>query len=108
MRVQIAKERVLPTREGEEGHGRGHADVDADHACLDTRRIIPRGFSAAGENRSRVAEWRAVHQFDGFFKSLHSHHRKHWPKDLIFCDGHLRLYAIKDGWPQEKSVAFGL
>ena len=29
--VQIAKERVPPSSKREEGHGRGNADVDADH-----------------------------------------------------------------------------
>ena len=35
--VQVAEEGILPAGEGEEGHGRGDADVDSHHAHFNAR-----------------------------------------------------------------------
>ena len=35
LNMQITEKRAVPARKRKPGHRRGHADVDADHACVE-------------------------------------------------------------------------
>ena len=64
VRVQVAQEGVLPAREGEERHGRGHADVHAHHPGLHLVPVAADRGSRLREDRGAVAEAAAVHHRD--------------------------------------------
>jgi len=40
--VQITKKGALPSGEGEESHGSGNADIDADHPHFNPRGVLAR------------------------------------------------------------------
>src|SRR4051812_45370410 len=54
--VQVAEERVLPAREREESHRRGHTDVHSHHAGLHIAAVAAHGRCALREDRSAVPE----------------------------------------------------
>src|SRR5688572_19908375 len=54
LNVQIAEERLIPSRERKDRHRRRHADVDADHAALYSLGELSRMPSATGENAGAV------------------------------------------------------
>src|ERR1017187_9684239 len=60
LHVQVAVKRPVPTREGEDRHRRGHADVHADHATLDFSGEMLRPAAAAGKDGGAVAVPAAV------------------------------------------------
>src|SRR5260370_41131437 len=64
VRVQIAKEGILPAGEWEERHGGCYADVHAYHPDLDSLGVLSRRFAVRGEDGSGVSETRAVDQAD--------------------------------------------
>src|SRR4051794_7334329 len=45
LNMEVAVERFVPPGEGEHGHGRGHADVNPNHAGFDPMPELARGFS---------------------------------------------------------------
>src|ERR1700691_1993392 len=53
--VEIAEEAVLPSTEGEVGHGRGDSDVDTDVAGGSFVTEAARGRSARGKQRCLIA-----------------------------------------------------
>src|ERR1700722_11924590 len=53
--VEGAEERFVPAGEGEPGHGGGDADVDADHAGVETHFEFAGEVAAVGENAGAVA-----------------------------------------------------
>src|SRR5437868_1451488 len=55
LNVQITKERIVPAGERKPGHRRRDADVDADHACLETARKLAGGIAAAGKDTRAIA-----------------------------------------------------
>ena len=62
LNMQIAKERLVPAREREQRHWRGHTNIHADHAALDFACELAGISAAAGENRCAVAIRHAVEQ----------------------------------------------
>ena len=52
--VHVAEEAVVPAAEGEIGHGRGHADVDADVSCGSFVAELPR---AAAPLEVKIEAW---------------------------------------------------
>ena len=105
MRVQVSEERLLPAGEREEGHGRGHADIDADHADLDARGIFAGRFSVSGEDGRSVAEWRPVHQIDGGIEILDADHGEHRAEDLLARDGHVGRDVVENRGAEEVAAA---
>src|ERR1700720_4041652 len=103
-RVQVAEEGALPTGEGEEGHRRGDADVDADHARLDPRAEVPGVAAAAGEDAGRVAVLRAVDDLDRRLDGGHADHRQHRPEDLLARRRRVRVDAVEDRRRDEEAV----
>src|SRR5947209_7373276 len=61
--VQVAKERILPSGEREEGHRGGHAHVDAYHAGADVMRKFPRRAAGTGKDRGSIAVFRLGNHF---------------------------------------------
>src|SRR3954468_18208842 len=54
LHVQVAEEALVPAAEAEESHGRGDADVNAEHARLDVADELARARSAGGEDAGAV------------------------------------------------------
>src|SRR6202022_4695106 len=106
--MQVAEERLLPTREREEGHRCGDADVYADHANLDLLGIIAGGLAVISEDGRGIAERAVIDQIDGVIQCVDADHGKHWPEDLFTRDGHAGGHSIEDGWPEEVTVVTGL
>src|SRR5262245_52733030 len=55
LNVQISEERLVPSREGKDGHRGGDADVDADHAAIDVAREGARRAAVTGKDDRAVA-----------------------------------------------------
>ena len=102
--VEIAEEGVFPAGEGEKRHGRGDADVHAHHPRFDARRVFARSLPAGSENRSGVAEGRAIHQLDRFIERGNADDREHRSEDFLARDGHLGRDLIEDRRPQKASI----
>ncbi len=76
------KKRLLPAAEREEGHRRGHTDVDADIAGLGFVPELARRRPAGGEQAGLVAILPAVDQLDGLIDRVDMHQAEHRPKDF--------------------------
>src|SRR5262249_7919358 len=76
LNVQVAEERLVPSRKGEDGHRGGHADVDADHPAIDVARERARGAAVASEDDRAVPAGRLVGARDRVAQIFDAHHRK--------------------------------
>src|SRR5215475_2421480 len=83
LNVQIAEERLVPSREGKDGHRRGNADVDADHAAIDVARERARRAAVASEYDRAVAVSRLVGARDRLAQIIDPHHRQDRPEDFV-------------------------
>ena len=95
--MEVAEEGLVPAAEGEEGHGGGDADIDADHAGLDAVAEFAGGFAASRENRGAVAVDRAVGQVDGGVEVFHADNIEHGSEDFFFHGDHVGEDVIEDG-----------
>ena len=77
LHVQIAEEGFVPTVERKPRHRSGHANIDADHAAIDSMLEFARGFARAREDGRAIAVKGFVRQFDGFVQIFHVHHVQH-------------------------------
>ena len=105
MGVEVAEEGAFPAGEGKEGHGRGDADVDADHAGVDAGGIFAGGFAALGEDGGGVSEGGRVHQIDGAVERGHADDGEDGAEDFFAGDGHLQSDVVEDGGAEEETVA---
>src|SRR5438552_1495361 len=82
MRLEIAEEAALRPAEREEGHGRGDADVHAEHARLDVPAILARRLAAAREDAGGVTELVPLHDRDRLLERVGLHDAQHGAEDL--------------------------
>src|SRR5215211_100299 len=94
--VQVAVERALPAREGEERHRRRDRNVDADHAGGDAAPEGARGRSAAREDRARVAELARRDRVERVVERPEPLERQHRAEDLLLRDAHLGPHVVED------------
>ncbi len=59
--MKVAKEGLLVTCEGEDAHGHGDADINADHAAVGSVGEFPRIVTALGEDDGAVGEGIVIH-----------------------------------------------
>ncbi len=80
--VEIAEETVLPSAEGEIGHGRGDSDVDADVARGRFVAEAARGGSARREQRCLIAVGAALEEGEGFVHVVGVDEAEHRAEDF--------------------------
>ena len=68
--VLDAEEAVFPSAEREIGHGRGHADVDADVACRRFVAEAPGCCAARRKQRRLIAVGTALQKREGFVEVI--------------------------------------
>src|SRR5205085_4378237 len=103
-RVQIAKERSLPSRERENCHRRWHSYIDSYHTGLHLGAELTRCLSRFGKDGRSVAIFGAVDYLQRFVQGLGPNDRQNWTKDLLTGNAHRRLHIVEDGWPDEVAV----
>src|SRR6266849_10373040 len=94
--MHVAEEAFFPSREREEGHWRGHANVDADIPRLRFITELSCRGTAAREQASHVAVGGSVHQVNRLINCLHMHQAEYRPKDLDTGDLTMRIYIVQD------------
>src|SRR5258708_277324 len=80
--VEIAEEAVLPSAEGEVGHGRGDSDVDADVARGSFVAEAARGRSARSEQRRLIAVGAALEEGERVVHVVGVHDAEDGAEDL--------------------------
>src|ERR1700692_706930 len=84
--VEVAEETVLPSAEGEVGHGRGDSDVDADVAGGRFVAEAARGRSARGEERRLIAVGAAFQKGEGFIHAVGVNKAEHGTENLCVSE----------------------
>src|SRR5581483_4430755 len=95
--VQVAKEAVLPAAEGEIGHGRRHANVNAD---IPGRRFIaeaPRRGPAGSKQRSLVSVGAALQKSQGFVQVARMNQAENGPENFRVREFAVCGQAVEDG-----------
>src|SRR5678809_1168013 len=95
--MEVSEEAAVPSGEGEPGHRRGAADVDADHAGVEVAFELPCRAAVVGEDRCAVAVLAVPADLDRIFKGLDPHDTEVWPENFFAVDAHGRLNAIDHG-----------
>ena len=95
--MEVAEEGLVPSAEGEEGHGGGDADVDADHAGLDAVAELAGCFAAAGEDGGAVAVDRGVGEIDRGVEVFHADDVEHGTEDFFPHGDHVGKNVVEDG-----------
>ena len=85
--MKDAEETFFPAAEGEIGHGRGDADVDADISGGRFVAELAGGGAAGGEKRGLVAVGAAAEKFHGFVDGVGVNEAEDGAED--FCVGEL-------------------
>src|SRR5713226_6869907 len=80
--VENAEETLFPPAEGEIGHGRGDADIDADISRGRFVAEFARGGAACGEERCLVAVGTAAKKFHGFINRVGVNQTEHGTEDF--------------------------
>src|SRR6267142_3642052 len=80
--MHVAEEAVLPSTEGEVGHGCGYADVDADVSGRGFIAESARGRTARCEKRSLIAEGILVEEGHRFVQILRVNQAQHWAENF--------------------------
>src|ERR1700688_2967226 len=80
--VEVAEEAVLPSAEGEVGHGRGDSDVDADVAAGGFVAEAARGRSAGREERRLIAVGAALKEGERVVHVIGVDKAEDWAEDF--------------------------
>ena len=103
-RVQVAEERLLPAAEREEGHRRGDADVDAEHAGLRSALERARRGPRAREDRGRVAVARGVEVPDRLVERVGAHDGQHRTEQLGAPQLHRLGHVVEERRAEEEPL----
>ena len=102
--VEVAEEAVLPSAEGEVGHGRGDSDVDADIAGGRFVAEFAGGGATSGEERGLISVGALANELDGFVNRVSVNQAEYRSENFRVGQRTRGRHAVKDGGLEEISV----
>src|SRR5262249_15700403 len=83
LNVQIAEERRVPAGKREPRHRRGHTDVDADHAGIETMLDVAGRAAGLRKDHRSIAKFAALAKSQGFVERMDARHRQNRAEDFV-------------------------